>query len=439
MMMRFLDFACRDIWRMRLRDMSRSRLFFIRQLRIFVLTVREFDKDQCMLRASALTFFSLMSIVPVFAMIFGIAKGFGFEDKIEQVVLEKFPGQDTLAVQIIDFSRKMLENTSGGLIAGIGVAMLFWSVIKVLGSIEQSFNHIWGVKKPRNWGRKFSDYLAFMLIGPVLLVASSSFTVFVTSQITSITERVTALSMLAPLIMFGLKFLPYCVMWVLFTFIYYFIPNTRVNVVSALLAGVIAGAIFQVTQWGYVRFQIGAAQYGAIYGSFVALPLFLVWLQMSWLIVLFGAELSFAHQNVDTYEFEQESSSVSHSFKMLLSLLITHLLVKNFHQGEKPLNGVQISHLLDIPIRLVREILFELTEAGILVELKGEDDKRIFYQPGRDIEAFTIKHVMDALEEHGCSDIPVNESDELDKLRTSLGELGKLIAVAPGNVHLKDI
>jgi len=347
--------------------------------------------------------------------------------------------KDTLAGQIIEFSRKMLENTSGGLIAGIGVAMLFWSVIKVLGSIEQSFNHIWGVKKSRNWGRKFSDYLAFMLIGPVLLVASSSFTVFVTSQVTSITERVAALNMLAPLIMFGLKFLPYCVMWVLFTFIYYFIPNTRVNLGSALLAGIVAGAIFQVTQWGYVTFQIGVAQYGAIYGSFVALPLFLVWLQISWLIVLFGAEMSFAHQNVDTYEFEQESSSVSHSFKMLLSLLITHLLVKNFHRGKKPLNGTEISHLLDIPIRLVREILFELTEAGILVELKGEDDKRIFYQPGRDIEAFTIKYVLDALEEHGCIDIPVNESGELVKLRKNLGEIGSLIAAAPGNVHLKDI
>jgi membrane protein len=278
-----------------------------------------------------------------------------------------------------------------------------------------------------------------MLIVPVLLVASSSFTVFVTSGITSITERVAALSMLAPLIMFGLKFLPYCVMWVLFTFIYYFIPNTRVNPGSAVLAGVIAGAIFQVTQWGYVTFQIGVAKYNAIYGSFVALPLFLVWMQISWLIVLFGAEISFAHQNVDTYEFEQESSSVSHSFKMLLSLLITHLLVKNFHRGEKSLNGAQISHFLDIPIRLVREILFELTEAGILVELKGEDDKRIFYQPGRDIDAFTIKYVMDALEEHGCIDIPVNESDELVKLRKNLGELGSLLAAAPGNVHLKDI
>ena len=185
-----------------------------------------------------------------------------------------------------------------------------------------------------------------------------------------------------------------------------------------------AGTIFQIVQWGYINFQIGVAKYGAIYGSFAALPLFLLWLQISWLIVLFGAEVSFAHQNVETYEFEPDCLSVSHSFKTLLSLLITQRLVHRFCAGEKPSGASQLSHELDIPVRLVRQILYELSESGVLSEVRKGEDKELAYQPAIDVDKITVKFVIDRLEQRGSTNIPVIKSVELDKLSDSLQKFG---------------
>ncbi|MCA9398486.1 MAG: YihY/virulence factor BrkB family protein, partial [Candidatus Omnitrophica bacterium] len=382
---KLIDFLRVGVWRIRADKLPKTKSFWIRQLRIILLAIRGFDEDKCTLRASALTFFSLLSVVPIVAMAFGIAKGFGFEKRLETELLEKMPGQEEVAAQIIGFAQSFLQNTQGGVIAGIGVAVLFWTVIKVLGQIESAFNDVWGIRKSRSFGRKFSDYLSIMLICPILLIMSSSLTVMVTSQVTLIMEKITILGPVAPFILKLLKLLPYAVLWIVFTFIYIFMPNTEVKFRSGLLAGIIAGTIYQLVQWVYITFQIGASKYGAIYGSFAALPLFLIWLQVSWLVVLFGAEISFAEQNVETYEFEPDCLKVSRHFKNLMSLRIVHLCVHNFVNEQKPWRASEISHALEMPIRLTRELLFELVEAKILSEVKLDDTKPITaYQPARD-------------------------------------------------------
>ncbi|MEA3471690.1 MAG: YhjD/YihY/BrkB family envelope integrity protein, partial [Thermodesulfobacteriota bacterium] len=399
--LKFISFIKGDIWRVRLQDLPRKKSFFIKQLRIFLLSIRGFNEDKCQLRASALTFYSLISIVPVAAMAFGIAKGFGFEKLLEKQLLEQLSGQEEVVMRIIDFANSLLANTKGGLLAGVGVFILFWAVIKVLGNIEDSFNDIWGIKESRTLGRKFSDYLSTMLLCPILAILASSVTVFITTQVTLITEKVALLGIFSSSIFFILKLLPYCLIWTLFTFIYVFMPNTKVRFSSGLLAGIIAGTIYQIVQWAYIAFQVGAARYNAIYGSFAALPLFLIWLQLSWLIVLFGAEFAFAHQNVDTYEFEPDSLNISDHFKKLLSLQICYLLVVNFAEGEKPSTATEISHKMDIPIRLVHQILYELVESGIVSDVKTAEYKELAYQPARDINSLSVKFVIEALEKRG--------------------------------------
>jgi membrane protein len=436
---KIVNFIKTDIWRIRLKSLPRKKSFFIEQLRIVLLAIRGFDQDKCQLRASALTFYSLISIVPVAAMAFGIAKGFGFEKNLERQLLEKFAGQEEVVIRIIDFAHSLLENTKGGVIAGIGVVVLFWAVIKVLSHIELSFNEIWEIKKPRTFGRKFSDYLSIILVSPILIIISSSVTVFITTQVTLITEKVALVGIFSPLIFFILNFLPYCLIWILFTFIYILVPNTKVNFKSALLAGIIAGTIFQLVQWGYINFQIGIAKHNAIYGSFAALPLLLIWLQLSWLIVLFGAEFSFANQNVDTYEFEPDCLKISYSFKKLLSLQISHLLIKDFSEGEKPLTATQISHILEIPVRLVRELLYELVESGIFSETTTMEYKELAYQPARDINVFTIKYIIEALEQRGTDNIPVAQTKELRALAESLQTFKGEIEKSPANRLLRDI
>jgi membrane protein len=439
MIPKIISFITTDIWRIRLKSLSRWKSFFIKQLRIILLALRGFDEDRCQLRASALTFFSLLSIVPVVAMAFGIAKGFGFEMLLEKQLLERLPGQEEVITQIIQFSRNLLDNTKGGIVAGIGVLLLFWTVIKVLGNIERSFNDIWGIKKARSVGRKFSDYISMMIICPFLLILSSSATVFITTQVALITERIEVLGFFSPIIFSILGLLPYCVIWVLFTFIYIFMPNTKVQFKSGVLAGIAVGTLYQIVQWGYITFQVGVAKYNAIYGSFAALPLFLLWIQVSWLVVLFGAEISFAHQNVHLYEFEPDCLRVNQFFKKVVALRIVHLLIKNFSEGKKPLTATQISQILEMPIRLLRQILFELVECEIISETKTEDYKEEGYQPARDTDAFTVEYVINALERRGIDNIPIAQGRELTVLTATLQTFEDAVSKSPGNKLLKDI
>lgn len=434
-----IQFLKTDIWRIRSSKLTGQKSFWIRQLRIILLAIRGFGEDKCQLRASALTYYSLMSVVPVAAMAFGIAKGFGFEKLLEEKILGGLPGQEEVAQQIIGFARSFLENSRGGLIAGIGIVALFWTVIKVLGNIESSFNDIWGIRAARTAGRKFGDYLSIMLICPILIIMSSSVTVLVTSQITLIVEKLAFLGPVGDAVLFSLRVLPYAVIWIVFTFIYKFLPNTRVQLKSALIAGIIAGTSFQVVQLIYIYFQVGVAKYGAIYGSFAALPLFLIWLQLSWLIVLFGAEVSFAEQNVETYEFEADCLKVSHSFRELLSLNIAHLCVKKFRQAEKALSADEVSHELEIPVRLVRQILFELVEVRVLSEVKLDDRETMAYQPARDIEDLTITNVLNQLNRRGVNWIPLDNTGDLEKLKGRLMQFQEGIEKSPANVPLKDI
>ncbi|OEU62717.1 MAG: ribonuclease BN [Desulfobacterales bacterium S5133MH16] len=436
---RMINFIKTDIWRIRKKDLSRMKYFFIKQLRILLLATRRFGQDQCPLRASALTFYSILSIVPVVAMAFGIAKGFGFQKLLEKQLLEKFSGQEEVMIRIVDFSRSLLENTKGGMIVGIGIVFLLWTVIKLLGNIERSFNDIWELKNPRTYGRKFSDYLSIMLISPILIIMSSSATIFITTKITLITEKVALIGMFSSVIFVMLKLIPYCLIWILFTFVYILMPNTKVNFSSGFVAGVTAGTIFQVAQLAYIVFQVGVARYNAIYGSFAALPLFLIWMQLSWLIVLFGAEISFAYQYVDTYEFEPDCRNISQIFKKLISLQIAHLVIRAFFRGEKPLTVSKITQALEIPIRLVQQILDELVEGGIFSYAETKEDNERFYQPARDINGITIKSIVEALERIGVDNIPVAQTTELKVLSETLQTFSDIIEKSPSNRLLKDI
>jgi membrane protein len=434
-----VQFLNADIWRLQAHKLPPRRSFWITQARILLLAVRRFKLDKCELRASALTFYSLLSIVPVVAMAFAVAKGFGVEKVLGEQLMTKLEGHEEVAQQILGFAQSLLENTKGGAIAGVGIVLLFWTVIKVLGNIEKSFNDIWGVKTARTMGRKLADYLSVMMICPVLIILASSLTVLLTTQVSSMLERMSFLGYVADVLIGLLKILPYAVLWFVFTFIYVFMPNTKVELKSALWGGVLAGTIYQIVQLAYINFQIGVANYGAIYGSFAALPLFLVWLQLSWLIVLLGAEISFAHQNVASYEFEQDCLAVNHSFKRMTALLIASLCVKNFVRAEKPLTDAEISRELDVPICLVRSVLSELTEARLLSEVDLDHRGEIAYQPACDVQRFTAAGVIETLDQHGIAAVPMADSAGVQTLRETLKCFREMNEQSPANLKLQEL
>ncbi len=427
------------IWQIKLDGLPRRKSFLIEQLRVVVLTIRGFDQDKCFLRASALTLYTLLSIVPVVAMAFGVAKGFGMEKLLEAQLVEKFAGHEEVITMVVGFAHLLLSNTKGGLVAGVGVGVLLYSVIKVMGNIERTFNEIWEIKKGRTFRRKITDYLSIILIAPILIVVSGSITIFITSQLTTLTGQVAWIGAFSSLIFFALKLLPYLLIWLLFTFVYIFVPNTKVSFRSALMAGLFAGTSYQILQWIYITFQFGIAQYNAIYGSFAALPLFLIWIQLSWLVLLLGAEFSFATQNVKTYEFEPDCRKVSPYFKKLLSLQIVHLIVKNFQQGEVSLSADCISRRLGTPLRLVRVVLAELVESGVLYDSRVDDSRELSYHIGRDINELTVSYVIDAMERSGVETIPLADTEELREIKDALGLFKEGAEENSSNRLLKDI
>lgn len=435
----YLALAKSDISSIRLKELSRGQLFFIRPIKIVYLAARRFFEDKCPLRASALTYYTLISIVPVVATAFGIAKGFGLENNLEGLLRQKIIGHDEVLNKIISFSHSLLDATRGGVLTGVGVVILLWSAISILNHIEESFDDIWGVKEQRPLGKKFSDYLSLMFICPVVLIVATSLTVSLTTHIPLLMKDSAFFGVLNPLVTFLVKLLPYALVWALFVFVYVFMPHTKVTFSAGLVAGVIAGTIYQVAQWGYIVFQIASVRYNTVYGSFAALPLFLIWLQLSWLIVLFGAELSYAYQNIDTYEYEGESWRVNHYYRKLFALEITHLLVKNFARGDIPLTATQIAHALDIPIPLVNEILGDLLECRLVSKVKTEKYWGHAYQPARDIGTLTIGRVIDSMEKAGSDSIILADTPELQTLAASLHSFGEIIDVSPSNKLLKDL
>ena len=442
MISRVTNFVKRGIWEIRLKDLSPVESFFIKYLRIIILASQEFMKDRCQKTASVLTYYSLLNIVPVVAVAFAIAKGFGLEKVIEKQILQmadKANWQSDITSQIITFSHKLLEQAKGGLIAGIGVILLFWTVISILGKIEESFNEIWEVKKPRTLVRKFSDYLTAMLLAPILLIISSSATVLVSSQVKVMVNKIGFLGVFSSLIFFLLNLLPYVSMWFLLAILYFIMPNTSIPLRSGILGGIAAGTVFQIVQWIYIKFQIGVASHGAIYGSFAALPLLLGWLQMSWMIVLLGAEIAYANEHYETFGFHPDYSGISFSSKKLLVLRIFHLLTKKFSEGEKPLGAKQIAHALEIPVRLVRHLLYELINVGLVVETTRGTEDEVAFQPGRTIENITMKYTLDEYEKFGTGQIPDNQSDEAEKISMFLKDISEAIERSAGNVRLKEI
>ena len=427
------------IWHTPLSEISRRKIILIKQLRIIVIAARGFINDKVQIRASALTFYSILSVIPAAAIAFAIAKGFGLDQNLEQLITRELQAHHEVLNWLLTNARSAIEQTQGIYIAGAGIIILFWSVMSLLDNVESSFNHIWQIRTSRPWYRKFTDYVTIMLIAPVLLVLSGSITVFVSTKLADFLTTAQVLEFLKPVISFLVKFIPYLLSWLTLTLLYIIIPNTKVKFVPALVSGIIAGTFLQILQWLYIDLQFGITKLSAIYGSFAAIPLFIIWLQASWLIVLLGAELSFANQNISRYEYEYEALNISNFQKKALALMVMSIIARNFTTGEKPLSAEKIAGCLKIPVRLARDILQDLSNAELVSIIHINEHKEWQYQPALDVNKLTVSHILSRLDRKGVEQRTIVKSKDYNKVVSMLEKYERQIAKSDTNVPVKDL
>lgn len=435
MIKRLIHFIKEGIWLKNEREYrSRFVRWGVRQIKVLILTIRGSGEHNLAITSAALTFYTLMSIVPIAAMIFGIVKGFGVQTSFEEYLYERFPESSEVITQILHFANNLLERTRGGIIAATGFVVLVWAVLRVFGNVEAAFNTIWEVRRSRSMARKLSDYLVIVFVSPILWIISNSISIFIRRQLDSLSGPSAFVDVL-----YGL--LSVVVIWVMFTFIYRVMPNTRVRVRCALSAGIVAGTAFQVFQFVYVYLQSWMTSYNAIYGSLAALPLFLIWMQTSWQILLFGAELSFAFQNISLYEQERQSLHMSygHRLQVLVAAMLT--VTRHFADNKGPITSEEVAHQLGMPIRIVRDVMFDLENAGLLSSVQHPVNEKVnYYIPARDIHNLTLVEVVQSVEQHGGSaDFDLSSNTTLKRVGDALAAMRAENERSKSNILLMSI
>ncbi len=432
-------FIGHGIWTIDIEKLNRRNRYLVKLLRIILIAIKDFKEKKLILQASALTFYSLLSLVPVIAMIFGIAKGFGLEERLRQELFRAFEKQPELLEQVLAFVNKLLANTQGGLVAGFGFVLLLWSVLQVLSNVEMSFNTIWQVSASRTWVRKFTDYLSIMLIAPLFIIASGSATIFISAFITEFAQQWISFGLLKELIIFSIKFLPYLLSAILFTLIYMVMPNTRVEFRSALVAGIVAGSIFQLFQWGYVEFQVGVSRLNAIYGSFAFFPLFITFLQIAWVIVLIGAEVSYSLQNIDLHVDDRQHFTPSNKDKLIMAMAILTYSARRFQKGEEPVGSEELAEYLDLPYKPVKEFCQELCRANLLSEVLRSHKNGNAYQPAVSLQLMDIAYIMHQLDQVGDKAESLHLSPVLKRFASLVDRIYEETRGSSHNIHISDL
>ena len=401
-------FLTEDIWRVTEDEVSKKRNILYNTIKIITLSIREFVQGRVINKASALTYSTLLAIIPILAILFAIARGFGLDNLLEEQLRTGLEGQALGAETILSFIDSYLSHAKNGVFIGVGIIMLFYTVLLLTNNMEQTFNSIWQVKKHRSIYRKMTDYFSMLLLLPLLILLSSGISIFMSTFMKNMQE----FTLLAPIIKFLVRLTPYVLTWGMFTALYIFMPNTKVKLKYAILPGILAGSAFQAFQYLYIGSQIWVSRYNAIYGSFAAIPMFLLWTQISWSICLFGTQLCYVAQNLRNFSFSKETENISRRYHDFLCILIMSLICKRFQTDERPYTAETLSDEHKIPIRLTTTILYELQDLHLIHETRMEnEDEETGYLPAVDINRLNVGMLLNRLDESG------SEAFKIDKNR----------------------
>lgn len=399
-------FLTYDIWRITEDEVTKTTFSLYNIIKTIYLCITRFTKDRLANKAAALTYSTLIALIPILALVFAIARGFGFDNIIEQQIQEGLGGMGETSTVILETVNTYLSQTKNGVFIGVGLILLLYSVLNLINSMEITFNRIWQVKKARSMYRRITDYCSMLLLIPVLLVLSGGLSIFTTTVLKHIDDY----ALLAPIGKFFIRLIPFVLTWCMFTALYIFMPNTKVKFKHALVSGILAGTAYQFFQFLYINGQLWVSRYNAIYGSFAALPLLLLWLQISWTICLFGAQLTYAGQNIRNFSFDADTRNISRRYHDFVAVLIMSLIAKRFATDIQPYTAEELSEEGEIPIRLTRHILDELEDVGLVHEVStDEKSESLSYQPSIDINQLSAATLLDRLDRHGSEDFKIDK------------------------------
>lgn len=397
-MKRIVRFLTVDIWHVKREDVSAFRFFAIDVVKKLLLAVRFFVNKGVMDTASALTYSTLLAIVPIVAVVFAIARGFGFNKYIEEWFLDTLSSQPQAAEIIVGFVNSYLVHARSGVILGIGLLFMLWTVLMLIHNIEIAFNSIWQVKQQRSFFRTVTDYVSFFFLAPIVIVLTSGISIFITTMARQTEEYL----LLGPVVRFMIGLMPYVIMSCVFIGLYVLMPNTRVRLRYAIVPGILAGVAMQMLQLFYIKGQILLSSYNAIYGSFAALPLFMLWVQFSWTICLFGAQLCYTNQNLEEFAFLAKTDDVSHRYRLLLSAMLMSRICQCQANDQKPYTAFRLMKDTGIPIRITNDLLNDLVCVGLLARVDDNDKgKDPVYFPVLASDQLTLGTMIDRLEAQG--------------------------------------
>jgi membrane protein len=386
------DFFVRKLWGTDISSFGRVRTFVIKLLRLLYVALREFSEGQVNLRAMSLVYTTLLSLVPLLAVSFSVLKAFGVHNLLEPLLTNFLTPLGPRGVEITERVIGFVENLRVGVLGSLGLALLIYTVVSLIQKIEDAFNYIWKIKKPRSLARRFSDYMSVILVGPVLIFSAIGLTASIMSS--GVVQRIIAMEPFGTAVFYMGKLIPYVFVCAAFTFIYIFVPSVKVRFRSALVGAIFAGVLWQSAGWGFASFIVTSTKYAAIYSGFAILIMFMIWLYISWLILLVGAQVTFYHQYPQFLFVKKGELLLSSRLKERLGLLVMFLIGSNHYQDGPPCTLNTLVGRLGLPVEPVQDVLTVLEKSRLVVE---SADEPAAYLPGKDIETITLREVLEAI------------------------------------------
>ena len=435
---RMILFVTRDMWRITDEEVSVPSRLMINSFKSVFLTIRYFIQNDLATQASALTYRTILSIVPMLAVLIGIAKGFGIQQVVHDWLKEYLPGHQQELEQALGYVENYLAQVQGGIFVGVGLIVLLYTVFSLIATVEDTFTDIWQTNKRRTWKRRVIDYMGAFFLLPILITASSGLTLMMTTiKGTYFSQYI----LFGPMLELILNLIPYVIIVLLFTGMYIVLPTVNVRFWPAFISGVLAGIVFQIFQALYISGILWISKYNAIYGSFAAVPLLLLWIQLSWTIVLFGAQLSFSIQNVRKFAFERDTTNVSRRYIDFITIVVASLIVKRFISDERrPHTADSLAEESKAPIRLVSEAIHRLLSIEAITEVNyAHDPKAEFFSPAIDPEKITVGFVLDRIDRYGSEHFKVDNKVRFAPEWQAIEDSRQSLHIPPADTLLKNL